>query len=61
MVTLAMYLLWRIWKCRNDKFFNGNLIEPQHAVIMAVQDAEEFVQSKQEVLGTGREGTMLVS
>ncbi|KAH7846253.1 hypothetical protein Vadar_011751 [Vaccinium darrowii] len=29
--------------------------------LIEVQDAEEFVQSKQEVLGTGREGTMLIN
>lgn len=48
-LTLLTMILWRIWKCRNVNIFNGENVEPQLAMYMAVRDAEEFVKASWEV------------
>ncbi|KAF7145920.1 hypothetical protein RHSIM_Rhsim04G0118100 [Rhododendron simsii] len=35
-LTLLTMILWRIWKCRNVNFFNGENVEPQLAMYMAI-------------------------
>lgn len=45
MLTLSMFILWRIWKCRNEKAFEGRLIEPQQGITMAVRDVTEYVHT----------------
>ncbi|KAG5556953.1 hypothetical protein RHGRI_007259 [Rhododendron griersonianum] len=36
-------MLWRIWKCPNEKIFDGRSVEGQNAVLLAVKDASEFI------------------
>lgn len=42
MITLAVFILWRIWKCLIERMHNGQLHESQIAISRAVQDAAEY-------------------
>lgn len=37
-ITLVTLILWRIWKCCNERLYNGHTIEPQIAVYMSVKE-----------------------
>lgn len=55
-IILAMLILRRIWKCQNERLFDGQSVEAQSAVLMAVKDAPEFtlaLDSRNGTLGCG--------
>lgn len=57
-ITLAVFIMWRLWKCRNNMVFNGVRTEPQEAILMAVKDATEFISvTAIEEVGMVREST----
>lgn len=47
-ITLVALILWRIWKCCNERLYNGHTIEPQIAVYMGVKDVTEYIRAMEE-------------
>ncbi|KAI8532838.1 hypothetical protein RHMOL_Rhmol11G0245600 [Rhododendron molle] len=50
------YIVWRIWKCRNNVVFNNKLWRPDAACTAAICEATDFLKSNEQLPRIGDSG-----